>query len=269
MDELAQFNRERWNALVTAGVEYSQPFLDLTPESARERVDEDGWLGDVAGKHVLCLANGGGQQSACFALLGTQVTVLDLSDAQLEMDRKAAAHYGYSVEVAHGDMRDLSRFEAGAFDVVYHGYSINFVPDPRQVFAQVARVLREGGQYVVQCSNPHRYSIKEEVWTGTGYPLSETYRDGEVHSGDGHWDVSDAEGKAQRVLGPREFNHTWRTMINGLAEHGFVIGHFSEWMRQETNPEVGSWAHYTQVLPPYMTFWTTYRPDMLDTTKRM
>ena len=32
MDETSKINRERWNALANANVEYSRPFLDYTPE---------------------------------------------------------------------------------------------------------------------------------------------------------------------------------------------------------------------------------------------
>ena len=99
MDEIAQFNRERWNALVNAGVLYGRPWLDLTPLTAKQRLDPDNLLPDMRGKQVLCLANGGGQQSPAFALLGAEVTVLDLSDAQLEQDRRAAEHYGYAVRL--------------------------------------------------------------------------------------------------------------------------------------------------------------------------
>lgn len=36
-----------------------------------------GLLADIDGKDVLCLASGGGQQSAVFSLLGAKVTVVD------------------------------------------------------------------------------------------------------------------------------------------------------------------------------------------------
>ena len=266
MDELAKFNRERWNALVKAGVAYSRPLLDLTAEKARMWIDNEGLLGDVAGQRVLCLANGGGQQSACFALLGAQVTVLDLSDAQLQRDREAAAHYGLQIETVQGDMRDLSCFEAGSFDLVAHWYSINFVPDPRQVFAQVARVIKPGGIYKMQCSNPHRFSLNDvNSWNGKGHELIRPYGDGEVMFEDVNWDVYDAQGNMQRAVGPREFAHTWSTLMNGLAEHGFVITHFNEYIKPDVNPEPGSWAHLTQVLPPFISFWTVYRPDVFAT----
>src|SRR5438876_2531692 len=111
MDEIARYNIDRWEALVRARAVFTRPRLDLTPESARELADPDGGgLGAIAGKQVLCLAGGGGQQSAAFALLGAQVTVLDLSPAQLERDREAAAHYQLTIKIEQGDMRDLGRF---------------------------------------------------------------------------------------------------------------------------------------------------------------
>ena len=39
---------------------------------------------------------------------GSNVTVLDLSETQLERDRLAASHYGHSIVTEQGDMRDLS-----------------------------------------------------------------------------------------------------------------------------------------------------------------
>jgi SAM-dependent methyltransferase len=262
MDELAAYNRERWNALVSAGIEYSRAWLDLTPPEAVARLngntvavlDEN----SVRGKRVLCLANGGGQQSAAFAMLGADVTVIDLADAQLAQDRVAAAHYGFQVRIEQGDMRDLSRFEADAFDVVWQGYSINFVPNPRQVFAQVARVLRGGGNYMLQFSNPHRDGLKDENWRGPegGYALVHPYRDGEFQFEDKDWEVWRADGSCVRVPGPREFNHTLSTMVNGLAEQGFAVLRLQEWVRREPNPEAGSWAHCTQVLPPFLAVWT-------------
>ena len=140
MDDIARYNMTRWDAMVRAGAVFTRPWLDLTVESAREWVDSEGRLGEMAGQRVLCLAGGGGQQSAAFGLLGAEVTIFDLSAAQLERGQQAAAHYHLTVKTEQGDMRDLSRFAPAAFDLVYHPYSLNFVPDARVVFREVARV---------------------------------------------------------------------------------------------------------------------------------
>ena len=171
MDELTQFNQERWNALVEAGIQYGQPLLDLTPESARTMVDDCGVMAPVGGKDVLCLASGGGQQSPAFALLGARVTVVDFAEKQLAQDALALAHYGLTGRLEQGDMRDLSRFADNSFDLVWHAFSLNFIPDPLPVFDEVRRVLRPGGQYRLQHHNPLAMDADEERWDGYGYPV--------------------------------------------------------------------------------------------------
>jgi ubiquinone/menaquinone biosynthesis C-methylase UbiE len=261
MDEIAAFNRERWNALVNAGILYARPWLDLTPDTAKSRLDPDGLLPDMRGKQVLCLANGGGQQSAAFALLGAKVTVLDLSDAQLEQDRRAAENYGYTVQLEQGDMRDLSRFSDASFDLVCQWYSINFIPDPLRVFNEVARVLRAGGHYWLGFGNPHRFTLQDETWRD-GYRITRPYQDGEAAFADDYWEIEQEGGSVQRVLGPREFCHTWTTIHNGLASRGFVIRHVSEYKNKIEQPEIGTWEHFLSLLPPYITYWMVYRPDI-------
>src|SRR5688572_19756262 len=120
MDEIAKYNVERWRALVEARALYTRPLLDLDEPSARTVADPRGWLGALKGRHVLCLASGGGRESAAFAVLGARVTVFDLSEEQLEQDRRAAAHYGIGVLTVRGDMRDLSALDTEGFDVVSH-----------------------------------------------------------------------------------------------------------------------------------------------------
>ena len=257
MDEINRINRERWNALARANVEYTVPFLDFTVEDARRYVSRHGVLQDVSEKKVLCLASGGGQDSVVFGLLGAEVTVFDLSDVQLERDRLAAAHHGFKVNTIQGDMRDLSLFTDDSFDVVWQVYSINFVPSVEPVFREVRRVLRSGGIYLVQFANPFVQSVNEEAWDGKAYPLQHLYTDGEDLSLlFPHWDVTQPDGTQVKLASPHEFRHRLSTLLNTLAGLGFIFLGLWEWMRPEENPEPGSWAHFTQVAPPYLeTFW--------------
>lgn len=67
MDEIARYNAARWKALVEANALFTRARLDLDADSAREIVEHEGKLGDLNGKRVLCLAGGGGRQSAAYA----------------------------------------------------------------------------------------------------------------------------------------------------------------------------------------------------------
>lgn len=257
MDDIAQTNRERWNALARANVEYSQPFLNFTLDQAAQYVYRHGVIKDVRSKRVLCLASGGGQDSVAFGLLGAEVTVLDLSDVQLERDRQAADHHGLQITTLRGDMRDLSAFADAIFDIVWQVYSINFVPSVEPVFSEVARVLKPGGIYFVQFHNPFVQGVDEEAWDGESYPLKGIYQNGEDMTNIfPHWDVEQPDGSTVRLAGPHAFRHTLSAVMNSLAGNGFTFLGLWEWMRDDKNPEPGSWAYFTQVAPPYLsTFW--------------
>jgi 2-polyprenyl-3-methyl-5-hydroxy-6-metoxy-1,4-benzoquinol methylase len=257
MDEVAAFNQARWRALAEADALYTRPLLNLDADAARARVDPFGWLGSLDGMRVLCLAGGGGQQSAAFGLLGAQVTVVDLSDAQLERDAQVAAHYGIDLQIVRADMRDLSILEAGAFDLVQHSYSINFVPDVQVVFGQVARLLRPGGLYQLMFANPFTLAVNPRHWTGEGYLLKQPYLDGApIQSEDEAWVYrrDDGPSTAPSIPGPREYRHTLSTVMNGLVEHGFSIRQLADAVSiyPDQTAEPGTWDHFVSVAPPWL-----------------
>jgi SAM-dependent methyltransferase len=256
-DPIAEYNRRRWDALARAGSVFNRPYLDLDPATARQVLDPGGRLGPVEDRDVLCLAAGGGRQSIAFALLGARVTVLDLSEEVLERDHEAARHHGVEIDVQQGDMRDLSRFEGGTFDLVWQPYSITFVPDARAVLREVARVLRPGGRYHLQLANPFTLGLGSHDWDGQGYVLRLPYVDGaRIEPRDEPWTFRGDEAP-QEVPPPREYRHTLSTVINGLVEHGFQIDHLSEHIEGHPESQPGSWEHFTSVAPPWLYLWSS------------
>ena len=257
MDDVAEFNQRRWDDLVAARCEYTRPALRLDVTTARDMVDPEGQLGPIEGMAVLCLAAGGGQQSAAFGLLGCDVTVLDLSAAQLDNDRIAAAHYGFAPRLVQGDMRDLSGFTESSFDIVWQAHSINFVPDPTQVVMNVARVIRPGGLYRLQFTNPFIHGTWE-TWTGDGYLLAGPYENAELQR-DNPWNVADGQRGVTPVEGPREFKHTLSTVLNALIGAGLEIGGFWEDADGDATAEPGSWPHFKTHGAPWLTVWSRSR----------
>lgn len=256
MDGVADYNRTRWEALVRARALFTRPWLDLDAAQARQRLDPWGRLGDVWNQDVLCLAGGGGQQSAAFGLMGARVTVLDLADGQLARDHEAAAHHGYEVATVQGDMRDLAAFSADRFDLVFQPYSLNFVPDCRPVFAEVARVLRPGGRYAFQATNPFAAGLGTGAWNGHAYELSGFYAQGAaIEYDDEDW-VFAGTGDRPPIQRPREYRHLLSTLLNGVLDRGFTIEHIAE----DTLPAAadtipGSWDHLMATMPPWLFFW--------------
>jgi hypothetical protein len=117
--------------------------------------------------------------------------------------------------------------------------------------------LKPGGIYFLQFHNPFTQTVDEEGWDGQAYQLKYPYLDGEdLTTHFPHWDVDGPEGSSIRLESPHEFTHTLSTLLNSLVQKGFTFLGLWEWIRPDSDPEPGSWAHFTQVAPPYLsTFW--------------
>lgn len=240
-DEAAIANRMLWEREVQKGCGYTIPWLDLDIASLRRFAEGELaalpepmscifpaiCFSGVEDKDVLCLAAGGGQQSAVFGLLGAHVTIADLAEGQLAGDRKAAAHYGYDLRTVCADMRDLSELDDESFDLVFQANSMAYVPDVRVVYAEVARVLKASGIYRVDCSNPATAFMK---WNDEAYCVSAPYN----------------EKVNRRDDGGMEFRHYMDDIFNGLIDSGFSIQsvHEEPYFRQSDDGAVaGSWHH--------------------------
>ena len=250
-DEVNNYLRHRWKALGDAHAVFCRPYLDMNVESARQSLDPQGLLGQLVGKDVLCLAGGGGQQSVAFALLGARVTVLDLDPGQLDRDRLAAAHHEAVVLTEQGDMRDLSRFPDGSFDIVCHPYSVNFVPEIEVVIREVARVLRVGGIYTFAMANPFAAGIGIGDWNGEGYVLRRPYIDGARYEFEDEDWVHSSEVD---VPAPIEFRHTLGKTVAALADVGLLLFRLEEAALRSTGA-FGTWDHLKSVIPPWLTLW--------------
>lgn len=266
-DEIARRYLEVFREEIAAGkANANTPWLDLDVEGyqAYSRGERDAMPGPtytdgpvirlmmkgVRGKHVLCLAGGGGQQSAVFSLLGAKVTVFDLTPEQLEADQRAAEHYGYTVETVQGDIRDLSGLPAAHFDRVYQPISTLFIPDLRELYRGVARVIRPGGLYHSQYAVPLLYMAEQKPWDGEGYPLRVTQpyvRGAILETEDGKMNFSEGQSFS-------EFHHLLSDIINGQIVEGFAICGVWENPRPDTGPplaglEPGSEEHRQRFLP--------------------
>jgi len=250
-DQIAAANERHWEKMVKEGCGFTRPWLNLDRVAVREFAEgqlepaprpliemyPSSILADVKGKDVLCLASGGGQQSAVFGLLGGRVTVVDLAEGQLAGDRAAAEHYGYEVTTIRTDMRDLSPLGDESFDLVYQAPSMSYVPDVRQVYSEVARVLRTGGLYRADAGNPAVQFVDMDSWDGCGYRITVPYG------------VRRVENDGQGAV---EFRHYLGGTFNGLLAAGMSIqGVHDDPCNLQRNAQAapGSWEHILTYVP--------------------
>lgn len=214
-------NREAWNRLVDAGNLWTRPVSSqviadarrgdwsvlLTPSKPVPRE----WFGDLRGKSVLGLASGGGQQCPIFAAAGAEVTSFDASERQLESDRMVAERDGLEMRTVQGDMRDLSAFADGSFDLVFNPVSTCFVEEVESVWREVARVLKPGGCLLAGFVQPWFYLLDFEAFDRGELVFSSRRLPAVVETED-----------------TVEFSHTFETLIGGQLRAGLVMVDFYE-----------------------------------------
>ncbi len=233
-----------WDALARQQVALAKPASDEEFGNPLKTVDPWGWLGaSVADLQVLCLAAGGGRQSALYAAAGARVTVVDISAEMLALDRQVARERRLDVRAIQASMDALPMLANGQFDLVIHPVSTCYVADVGPVFREVARVTRAGGLYVSQHKSP--VSLQSDIRPeGDCYGLREPYyRSGPLPA---------VEPCRVREPGTQEFLHRWEELVGGICRAGFVIEDLAEPMHAKTQAEVGTFEHRSQYVAPYV-----------------
>jgi SAM-dependent methyltransferase len=231
--DVRRYNREKWNLQVEYGNPWTIPSSPEVIAAARrgewlvllteQKPVPNSWFPhELHGLDILCLASGGGQQGPIFAALGANVTVFDNSPRQLGQDRMVARREGLKLITVEGDMRDLSVFGDGCFDLVFHPVSNVFCPEVIPVWREAFRVLRPGGILLAGFSNPSMYVFDIPLSENGVFEVKYTLPFDATQ-------LSDEE--RQRVFGnetPLEFSHTLEEQIGGQLEAGFILIGFYE-----------------------------------------
>lgn len=237
-------NRKAWDRLVDQRNRFARPASDQDCHDPLAAVDGLGWLGgNIEGKELLCLAAGGGRQSAIYASAGARVTVVDISPGMLELDREVARERRLDIHVVEASMDDLRGLTPQSFDIAIHPVSTCYVPDVVKVFQQVARVLKGGGVYISQHKSP--VSLQATIKPGdAGYVIQSPYYSKQA--------VPKVSGTSLREEGCLEFVHRWEEIIGGMCRCGFVIEDLVEPMHAKPESPRGEFGHRAQFIAPYL-----------------
>ena len=237
-------NRRAWDALVARQQRFTTPAKDQDVADSPETVARDSWLeSGVTGRRVLCLAAGGGRQSAFYAAAGAIVTVVDISPEMLALDRQVAAERGLNIRVVEASMDDLSALGPAEFDIVIQPVSTCYVPDVTRVYREVSRVIGQGGLYISQHKQPA--SMQADVRRSPrGYELREPY----YRSGP----LPPVVGSPHREEGTIEFLHRWEELVGGLCRAGFVIEDLLEPVHADPQAVPDTFADRSRYVAPYV-----------------
>jgi len=227
--DILEHNRMAWNEEVKNGniwtISVNKDELDaaaagdfkivLTPYKPVPKE----WLGEIKGKHILCLASGGGQQGPILAAAGAHVTVFDNSDEQLKKDRQASEAYDLKIKTVQGNMQDLNCFADRSFDLIIHPVSNCFIDDILPVWKESCRVLKSGGSLLSGFANPLMYMIDwEDADQSKKCELKHSIPYSDLDSLSDHTIKKYINDKT-----PFEFGHSLSDQIQGQIDAGFVV----------------------------------------------
>ena len=226
-------NRKIWDKRSENNDTWSIPVTSEMVDRAREghwsivltptkSVPADWFPDPLAGKKILCLASGGGQQGPILSAAGADVTVLDNSKVQLGKDEFVAQRDHLAIKTVQGNMQDLSVFEDETFDCIIHPWSNGYIDNVLPVWKECARVLKKNGLLLSGFGNPIEYIFDsgklEQGILEVKYSVP--YADID------HMD--DPEIKQIVESGGYIWSHTLEDQIQGQIAAGFAIIGFYE-----------------------------------------
>lgn len=246
-----QHNQRAWDNLARQGSGFARPATNKDFQHPERVINPFGWIpGTVAGKRVLCLAAGGGRHGPIFAAQQADVTVVDLSEAMLMLDREIARREKVTLKTIKTSMNNLSALGNRIFDIVLHPVSTCYVENIRAVYREVARVMKTGGIYISQHKQPISLQAAAQPSANGLYNIQETYyRSGPLPI------VTNSE---HRETNTKEFLHTLESILGGMCAQGFVINDVKEPKHADPLAPQGSFQERCLYVPPYIAVKATF-----------
>jgi SAM-dependent methyltransferase len=245
-------NRKVWNSLADNGSLFAKVATDEECRRPLKVLDGRGWLPEsVAGLKVLCLASGGGWQSVLYGVAGARVTVVDVSEAMLQLDEREAGRRGLDIQTVRASMDDLRMLDDAAFDIVHQPVSSCYIPDLCPMYAEITRVLRDDGIYISQHKQPTSLQIshrneRQQFVVGVEY----------YHTGPLPRQID----QAYRENGATEYLHRLDDLLGGMCRSGLVIEDVREPVRADYDAAVTHYGYRGRFIPPYIRMKARRRP---------
>ncbi|MEV6715642.1 class I SAM-dependent methyltransferase [Lentzea sp. NPDC051208] len=200
------------------------------PEGLRE--SDARFLGEVAGRRILEVGCGSAMCARWLKDNKADVTAFDISAGMLRHARRNNAETGIDVPLVQASADQLP-FRDDSFDAACSAFgAVPFVADVREVFSEVARVLRPGAPWVFAVNHPMRWIFPDDPGP-LGLTVTQSYFDRTPYV-----EVDD-EGKATYV----EHHRTLGDYVRALTNTGFVLEDLvePEWPKGHTR-NWGQWS---------------------------
>lgn len=109
---------------------------------------------DLVGISCLEIGAGAGQNSIYLAKQGASCLATDISNKQIMHGSELAKAEKVDVEFKCVAMEDINLESYGMFDFIHSSYAITFTEDPSEVVANLSRMLKPGGVFLLSTGHP-------------------------------------------------------------------------------------------------------------------
>ena len=159
------------------------------PDKAAEKIKKDpisrvsslySYLGDLKNKKVMNLLGSHGSKGVAMALLGAQVTIVDIASENARYAEELSSAAGVTLRYLISDVLELKAEELSSdYDIVIMELGIlHYFLDLKQLMDIVYKLLKPGGQFILQDFHP--ISTKLITSKGKKHKVTGDYFDNSV-----------------------------------------------------------------------------------------
>lgn len=253
MNEQVSMNRRAWNYrayefwLKACGTpaDFAKQILEDPHYRVRRHIE---YMGDVRGVQLLNPLGSNARKAVPLAVLGADVTVVDISEENAHYARELAEHAGVPLNYVVSDFLTYgATAKPESFDIAYlEGGILHYFQDLDALFSCLRHLLKPGGKLVLNDFHPSRKFLR--------------YQDGQFVVAGDYFENSLVEGPVayqdqfpseEQGEFPQCLLRLWTTseIINGLLRNRFVLKQFDESPRWDEKTLPGEFTIVAEHVP--------------------
>ena len=148
----SQFTYEAWQGRHGTPKQYAEKLKENPEKPVRYYLNE---LGDVSGKRILNLLGSKGNKAVCFALLGADVTVVDISSENQRYALELAEEAGVFISYLVTDALDIDENALSTFDIIILEMGVlHYFLDLHPLFYKVSKLMSETSVFILRDYHP-------------------------------------------------------------------------------------------------------------------
>lgn len=247
MNKQSQVNKEAWSYranefwISDIGQPYdvAKDMLKQPTYYLRRHIE---FLGDVKGRNVVNLLGSCGKKAVPLAILGADVTIVDISEENKKYAMEVAKEANVNLEYIVSDFMELNIDKmSDKFDIAYlEGGILHYFSDLNEVAKRIYALLKIGGKLVLNDFHPFRKVLKErDIFKGSdSLELTGNYFDDELQIGEVAYEKFFSDNEQNKF--PKCLLRYWTMgeIISSFASAGFIIEKLVEGPRFDSHKNI-------------------------------